>query len=145
MKKIAACCLITVLTSLGCRKDDKTQAVGLAETEKAKAVGTAETGKPKAVGLAGTYKGEHFSMVFEKGKCFCVNEDGKDRVETDYLIKKDKVYVAPIVPKGEKMTRNVWVVYTIKEKMLESSHVEDMDTGDVFYKDQKPPIILAKE
>lgn len=123
MKDTVVCCVIIAFASVVCRGDEKA----------------------KAVSLSGTYKGDHFSMVFEKGKCLCLDKNDKNRVETKYLIKKDKAYIAPIVPKGEKMTRNVWVVYTIKEKSLESSHVEDMDTGDVFYKEKKPRIILTKQ
>jgi len=134
VKKIIACCLVIAFPSLGCDRDDTSEAVRSAATE-----------EHAAVGLAGTYKCEAFSMVFDKGKCICVSSDGKDRTETEYLIEEDKVYIAPIVPKGNKMTRNVWVVYTIKGNTLESSHVEDMDTRDVFYKGKKPPIILTRE
>ena len=61
------------------------------------------------------------------------------------MVKNGKVYIAPIVPKGKQMTRNAWPVYTIKGDSLESSHVEDMDTGDVFYKDKTPKIVLKKQ
>jgi len=133
-EKIIAYCLIIAFGSLVCYGD-----------EKAKTAVSDGTEKPKAIELSGTYTCKDFSMMFEKGKCFLINKDDKDRLETKYLIRNDKVYIAPIVPKGETMTRNVWVVYAIKGQTLESSHVEDMDTGDVFYKDEKPSIVLTKE
>jgi hypothetical protein len=101
--------------------------------------------KPAKSSLSGTYKSKDFSLIFENGKCYCLDGSSKERVETKYLIKNDKLYIAPIVPKGETMTRNVWVAYTIKSNALESSHVEDMDTGDVFYKDKTPKTVLVKE
>ncbi len=94
--------------------------------------------------MDGTYAGEGLSLTFEDGKCYCEDPATKERTETKYVVKGDKVYIAPIVPKGKRMTRNAWPVYTIKGDSLEFSHVEDMDTGDVFYKDKTPKLVLVK-
>ncbi len=94
--------------------------------------------------MDGTYTGEGLSLTFEQGKCYCVDKASKERAETKYVVKDGKVYIAPIVPQGKKMTRNAWPVYTIKGDSLESSHVEDMDTGEVFYKDKMPRAVLVR-
>jgi len=94
--------------------------------------------------MDGMYAGEGLSLTFERGKCYCTDTASKERAETKYVVKDDKVYIAPIVPKGKTMTRNAWPVYTIKGDSLESSHVEDMDTGEVFYKDKKPKLVLVR-
>jgi hypothetical protein len=105
--------------------------------------------KAKAEGklLDGTYTGDGWSLIFEHGKCYCTKPgtNDKERAETKYVVKDDKVYIAPIVPKGKTMTRNAWPVYTIKGDSLESSHVEDMDTGEVFYKDKAGKVVLKKQ
>jgi hypothetical protein len=95
-------------------------------------------------GLSGYYKGEGFSMKFEGDKCFAISPSEESN-ETKCLRKGSLVYIAPILRKGERMTRNVWVAYTVYEDRLESSHVEDMDDGQVFYKDQKPRLVLRKQ
>lgn len=99
----------------------------------------------KAHVLEGTYTCDVMSLVFEHGKCFCIDRATNQRFETKYLLKGHKLYIAPIVPEGKKMIRNAWPVYTIKGDTLESSHVEDMDTGEIFYKDQQPKLILKKQ
>ena len=105
-------------------------------------------GKSEARVLEGRYVGEgleRLCFVFKDGKCYCIDTATNEQMETKYLIKGDKLYIAPIVSEGEKMIRNAWPVYTIKGDTLESSHVEDMDTGEVFYKDRLPRIILKKQ
>ena len=94
--------------------------------------------------MDGTYAGEGLSLTFEHGKCYCVDPASKERAETKYVVKDGKVYIAPIVPEGKTMTRNAWPVYTIKGDSLEFSHVEDMDTGEVFYKDKTPKLVLVR-
>jgi len=94
--------------------------------------------------LDGTYAGEGLSLTFEHGKCYCVDPASRERAETKYVVKDDRVYIAPIVPKGKTMTRNAWPVYRIRGDSLESSHVEDMDTGEVFYKDKTPKLVLVR-
>jgi hypothetical protein len=121
-KTLLALCGVVIFVAMGCNGDEKS-----------------------AMSLQGKYTESSFSLLFKDGKCYCIDKSGKDRTETKYLIKKDKLYIAPIVPKGQQMTRNVWVVYTIKSKSLESSHLEDMNTGDVFYKEKTPKIVLVKE
>ena len=88
VKKTIACCLMIAFASLGCHSEDTPITAGSAKTE-----------GPKALELAGTYKGEDFSMVFENGRCFCVNEDSKQRDETKYLIRKTKFTSPPSFPR----------------------------------------------
>ena len=59
--------------------------------------------------------------------------------------KGNLLYVAPVVPKGQRMTRNVWVAYAVGDDLLESSHLEDMDDGEVFYKDRRPKLVLQRQ
>jgi len=92
---------------------------------------------------SGRYEGPGFSLEFEQDRLF-VSADGQERTQTRFLVKGNQILVAPIVPPGQKMTRNVWVVYTIFEDRLESSHVADMDTGETFYPDGQPKIVLRK-
>lgn len=108
--------------------------------------GSANSAGAGARALDGTYTGDGWSLIFEHGKCYCTKPgtNDKERAETKHLVRDGKVYIAPIVPPGKKMTRNAWPVYTIKDDSLESSHVEDMDTGEVFYKDQTRKVILTK-
>ena len=73
----------------------------------------------ESVGLSGTYKGEGFSMRFEGEKCFALGPSG-ELAETKCLRKGNLLYIAPIVPKGERMIRNVWVAYTVVDDRLES-------------------------
>jgi len=102
------------------------------------------------LGLSGVYKtegggkDESFMMKFEGDQCSAIGPAG-EVAKTQCLRQGNLLYIAPIVPKGQRMTRNVWVVYTIFDDRLESSHVEDMDSGDIFYKDQKPKIVLKKQ
>ncbi|MCR4414925.1 MAG: hypothetical protein NUV77_21105 [Thermoguttaceae bacterium] len=118
--------------------EDKKMVAAFAAEEPAK------KGKSEPKLLDGTYTCELMSLVFEHGKCFCIETTTNQRAETKYLIKGDKLYIAPILPEGKKMIRNAWPVYTIKGDTLESSHVEDMDTGEIF-EDHLPKLILKKQ
>ena len=86
-----------------------------------------------------------WSLIFEHGKCYCTKpgNNDKERAETKHVVKDDRVYIAPIVPKGKRMTRNAWPVYTIKGDSLEFSHVEDMDTGEA-YKNKAGKAVLVR-
>lgn len=96
--------------------------------------------------LSGIYKGEAFSMEFKNGKCFMIDATAPaNKVEARFTIKGKLLYIAPIVPKGERMTNNVSIVYTIVDDRLESSHIEDMDSGQILNKDMRPKVILRKE
>jgi len=105
--------------------------------------------------LSGIYKVEHIedgslAIRFDGDRCFLSGgPQGKfvDDVETQCLRKGNLLYIAPLVAKDTRMTRNVWVAYTIVDDRLESSHLEDMDNGDVFYKDRnrQPQIIFQKQ
>jgi len=108
------------------------------------------------LGLSGVYKVEHengyLSIRFDGDRCFLSGgPPGKfvENVETKCLRKENLLYIGPpvAVTKTEQMTRNVWVAYTIVDDRLESSHVEDMDNGEVFYKERnkQPQIILKKQ
>ncbi|MCL2310671.1 MAG: hypothetical protein FWC42_10495 [Proteobacteria bacterium] len=103
------------------------------------------------LGLSGAYlykgegKDQNFSMKFEGERCFVMGVPSGETNEAKCLRKGNQLYIAPIVPKNEKMTRNVWVVYTVVDNRLESSHLEDMDDGQVFYKGREPKIILQKQ
>lgn len=96
------------------------------------------------LGLSGAYIGDGFSLTFEGERCFATGSRG-DISETKCLRKGNLLYIAPIVPKGERMIRDVWVAYTILDDRLESSHLEDMDDGHIFYKDRKPKLILHRQ
>ena len=96
------------------------------------------------LGLSGFYKGEGFSMKFDGERCFAMGAPN-EAAETQCVRRGDLLYIAPVVPKGQRMTRNVWVAYTVADDRLESSHLEDMDDGAVFYKDRRPKLILQKQ
>lgn len=96
------------------------------------------------LGLSGFYKGEGFSMKFDGERCFAMGA-ANEAAETQCVRRGDLLYISPVVPKGQRMTRNVWVAYTVADDRLESSHLEDMDDGAVFYKDRRPKLVLQKQ
>ena len=98
------------------------------------------------VTLTGKYahEDENYAVEFHDGKCTWPN-DAKEQVETDCFMRGDLIYLKPVVPVGEKMSRNVWVVYEIHDGYLESHHIEDLDDGTIFYKNFKPKVILRKQ
>jgi hypothetical protein len=106
-------------------------------------VSSVTTAEP--VTLTGFYKGEFFSMNFDNGKCILTNEQNKEKVETPCSMKNGLLYFKPVVPKGEKMIRDVWLAYKVLDNRIESSHLEDMNDGQIFYKDSKPTIVLFKQ
>jgi hypothetical protein len=59
------------------------------------------------------------------------------------MIKNGKLYVATPMP--EKMPKSIWIVYTINDGSLESSHLEDMETGKVLYENKSSKVVLVKE
>jgi hypothetical protein len=95
------------------------------------------------LGLSGIYRGEAFSLKIQGENCVAISDTG-EMLETKCIRKGDLLYIAPILPKRAKMIRNAWPAYSIQDNQLESSHVEDMDSGEIFYKNQKPTIILKK-
>ena len=104
---------------------------------------SATTAEP--VTLTGFYKGEYFSMAFDSGKCIITNEQNKEEIETPCSMKNGLLYFKPVVQKGEKMIRDVWLAYKVQDGRIESSHLEDMNDGQIFYKDKKPTIVLIKQ
>jgi hypothetical protein len=108
------------------------------------AVAASSAAYAEPLGLSGFYKGDGFSMNFDGAQCSAISPAG-EVAETKCIRKGNLVYIAPIVPNGQRMIRNVWVAYTVVDDRLESSHVEDMDDGQVFYKDQRPKLVLKKQ
>jgi len=98
------------------------------------------------VSLTGSYKHEkdHFSMLFEGGKCYGFSKSG-DKVQANCFMKGQVLYLQPIVDKGRKLVRNVWVVYQVFDDRLLYSHVEDLDNGQVLYKDSAEKAVLIKQ
>jgi len=96
--------------------------------------------------LSGSYANSDTIYEFKSGKVFQYMLPERNLVyEAGYLVKGNKVYIAPSESDRKIMIRNVWCVYRISGNKLIASHLEDMDTGDVFYKDKKPRIILRKQ
>lgn len=94
--------------------------------------------------LSGVYANSTTAYEFRNGKFFQYDRPGRTlNFESSYFVKGDKVYI--VGKNMDTMIRRVCVVYTISGNQLISSHLEDMDTGDMFYKDKEPKIILTKE
>jgi len=98
------------------------------------------------ISLTGSYKHEkdHFSMLFEGGKCYGFSKAG-DKVQANCFMKGQVLYLQPIVDKGRKLVRNVWVAYQVFDDRLVYSHVEDLDNGQVLYKDSAEKAVLIKQ
>lgn len=94
------------------------------------------------VTLSGEYRSDSFSLSFADGKCFAV--DGSDKIETECLMKGDLLYLAPVAAKDQQTLLNIWLVYTAVGNRLESSHLEDRETGRVFSKSRQPRVVLLK-
>ncbi len=69
-------------------------------------VGRAEEEPPA---LAGRFEGPGFAFEFVEDRLF-VSGEGEARTATRFVVKDGLLYVAPIIPPGERPTRNVWVV-----------------------------------
>ena len=52
------------------------------------------------------------------------------KMEVSFEQKSGCIYVKPLIPEGEKIERDIVVVYKIVEKGLLISHVEDANTGE---------------
>ena len=112
------------------------------------------------LGLSGVYKldkidkidkigHENDSIRFDGDRCFLSGStpgESVENVEVKCLRRGNLLYIGSPT-KNERMTRNIWVVYTIVDDRLESSHLEDMDDGEVFYKERnkQPQVIFKKQ
>lgn len=95
------------------------------------------------VTLSGEYRSDSFSLSFADGKCFAVN--GGDKIETECLMKGKLLYLAPVAAKDQQTLLNIWLVYTVVGDRLESSHLEDRETGRIFSKSRQPQVVLSKQ
>jgi len=96
--------------------------------------------------VSGKYKDKNISMRFDGDKCFISGGPRGGELadaEAKCLRKGNLLYISN--PNRQRMTRNIWLVYTVVDDRLESSHLEDMDNGDIFYKKQQPEMIFQKQ
>jgi len=96
--------------------------------------------------FSGVYRNSDSVLEFKDGKVFQYRLPERTLVyESTYFVKGDKVYVPPNTQESAIMIRRVAVVHTISGKKLIASYLEDLDTGDIFYKNRKPKLIYTKE
>lgn len=96
--------------------------------------------------LSGVYSNTDTVFEFRGGRFLQYDSSGKNLLhETTYSVKRGKVYILPTREQAQMTTRRIAVVFTVSGNELVFSHGEDIDTGDVFYKDMEPRIILTKK
>jgi hypothetical protein len=66
------------------------------------------------------------------------------KMEVSFEQKGNCIYVKPYIPEGEKIVRNIVVVYKIVDKGLESTHVEDAYTGERLNAEM-PKVLYVKQ
>jgi hypothetical protein len=86
------------------------------------------------------------AVEFRDGKFLQYDLPGRNLVyESTYFVKGNRLYVRPNRQESSIMIRRVAIVYIISGNQLIPSHLEDLDTGDVFEKETDPKVVLRKE